>query len=38
MPGVPKMAAFAGKHNALTDACAQAMHMQTFYNSLKAGV
>lgn len=38
MPGVPKMSAFVGKHNALTDACAQALHMQTFYNSLKAGV
>ena len=38
MPGVPKMAAFAGKHNALADACAQALHMQTFYSSLKVGV
>lgn len=32
MPGTPKMAAFAGKHNALVDACAQALHLQTFYS------
>lgn len=27
----PKMPAFDGKHNALVDACAQALHLQTFY-------
>ncbi len=37
MPGVPKMEAFAGKHNALTDACAQALHLQTFYSKLAGG-
>lgn len=37
MPGVPKMPAFEGKHNALTDACAQALHLQAFYSTLTGG-
>lgn len=37
MPGVPKMPAFEGKHNALTDACAQALHLQGFYSTLTGG-
>lgn len=37
LPGVPKMAPFEGKHNALIDACAQALHLQTFFSSLKVG-
>lgn len=37
LPGVPKMAPFEGKHNALLDAWAQALHLQTFFSSLKVG-